>query len=118
SSPQEQLDCVMRGLYLLRHAGEPIVVLLSNPDSRFEPPVLELLAGQRSVAQEAMKRLLEESSQDLVYKGRTIFLEEEERSGQVQVRFHHLPATPRQALVLPEAVLSVIERNVLGMFRH
>jgi cell division protease FtsH len=118
SSPQEQLDCVMRGLYLLRHAGEPIVVLLSNPDSRFEPPVLELLARRRSVAQEAMKRLLEESSQDLVYKGRTIFLEEEERSGQVQVRFHPLPPTSREALVLPEAVLSVVERNVLGLFHH
>jgi SpoVK/Ycf46/Vps4 family AAA+-type ATPase len=108
----------MRGLYLMHYAGLPIVVLLSNPDSRFEPPVLELLARERSVAQEAMRKLLDECNQDLVYKGRTIFLEEEERVGQVQVKFHHLPPTPREALVLPEPVLTVIERNVLGLFRH
>lgn len=118
SSPTEYLDCVMRGLYLLHHEGQPIVVLLSNPDSRFEPPVLELLARDRTVAQEAMKKLLEETNQNLVYKGRTIFLEEEDRSGQVQVRFHHLPPTSRESLVLPEAVLTVVERNVLGLFRH
>src|SRR5688572_11956803 len=49
SSPDDELDCVLRGLYLLRHAGQPIVILLSHPDSRFEPPVIELLARQRSV---------------------------------------------------------------------
>jgi SpoVK/Ycf46/Vps4 family AAA+-type ATPase len=118
SSPTELLDCVMRGLYMVHHDRQPIVILLSNPDSRFEPPVLELLARERGVAQDAMKKLLDETTQNLVYKGRTIFLEEEERVGQIQVRFHHLTSTPREALVLPEAVLTVIERNVLGMFRH
>jgi cell division protease FtsH len=118
SSPDEMLDCVLRGVYLLRFDGHPVVVLLSNPDMRFEPPVLELLAHDRKTAQEAMKRLLAETNGGSVYKGRTIFLEEEERSGHVQVRFHHLPPTPRDSLVLPEAVLTVIERNVLGLFRH
>lgn len=117
-SPEEMLDCVMRGLYLLHHEGEPIVILLSNPDSRFEPPMLELLGRKRSIAQEAMKALLEETHRSSVYKGRTIFLEEDDRTGQVQVHFHHLPATPREALVLPEEVLRVIERNVLGLLRH
>lgn len=117
-SPEETLDCVARGIYLLSFNKRPIVVLLSQPDSRFEVPLVELLAHERSLAQEAMKFLHEEIGKSLVYKGRVIFLEEDERTAQVHVRFHSLPTTPRSSIVLPENVLTVIERNILGLLRH
>ena len=35
TKPDEFLDCVTRGIYLLRHEGKPIVALLSLPESNY-----------------------------------------------------------------------------------
>jgi hypothetical protein len=118
TSPDEFLDCVTRGLYLLRHQGKPVCVLLSAPDSRFDAPAVEVMARDREQAGAIMRSLHESMNRDLVYKGRTIFLEEDSQSGQVHVKFHKMPATTRESLVLPDALMSVVERNVLGMIRH
>ena len=117
-TPAEEIDCVTRGLYLLALHGRPVVVLLSNPDSRFDPPLVEVMARERSVAREALQQLLDETNRDLVYRGKTIYLEEDQRSSGVQVRFHPMAPTVREALVLPEAMMAVVERNVLGLLRH
>jgi hypothetical protein len=107
----EEMDCVVRGVYLLQHEGCPVAVLLSQSDYRPDGLALELMA------REAVRRLLEEVNRALVYKGKTIFLEED-RAGGLVVRFRKLPPTPREALVLPEKLLSVIERNVIGLYRR
>jgi ATP-dependent 26S proteasome regulatory subunit len=57
-------------------------------------------------------------SRDSVYRGKTLFLEDDAMSRQIVVRFHPLAPTPREALVLPEAIMAVIERNVIGLFKH
>jgi hypothetical protein len=118
SSPDQYLDCVTRGLYLLHHERQPVAILLSQPDSRFDTPRLELMAATREVARAALQKLLDETNKALVYRGRSIFLEEEAMSRQVVVRFHKLTPTPRDSLVLPEAIMAVIERNVIGLLRH
>jgi hypothetical protein len=118
SSPDQSLDCVTRGLYLLHHDGQPVAVLLSQPESRFDMPRLELMAHTRDVARAALQKLLDETNRSLVYRGQSIFLEEESMARQIVVRFQKLTPTPRTALVLPEAIMTVIERSVLGMFRH
>jgi hypothetical protein len=118
SSPEALLDCVTRGLYLLHHEGAAVALLLSQPESRFDTPRLELMAHSREVARSALQRLLDETNKALVYRGRSIFLEEEAMARQVVVRFHKLTPTPRDALVLPEAIMAVVERNVIGLFRH
>lgn len=117
-SPEDNLDCVMRGLYLLHHDGAPVALLLSQPDSHFEPPLIELLARDRAVAHQAMRRLLAEVNREPVYKGKTIFLEEDARSGSMQVRFHPMQPIAREALILPAELLAVVERNVVGLARH
>ncbi len=117
-SPGQLLDCVIRGVYLLHHDGQPVTILLSQPESRFDTPRLELMAKTREVARVALQKLLDETNRDLVYRGRNLFLEEDQLSRQVTVRFHNLPPTPRDALVLPEAIMVVIERNVIGLLRH
>ena len=114
----EELDCVTRGLYLLHHDGRPVVVLLRASDSVFEQPVLELMARERETARDALGRRLDEVRRHSVYKGRTITLESEDHPRRVFVRFRELPPTPREQIVLPEAVLAVVERNVLGLVQH
>jgi hypothetical protein len=114
----EELDCVTRGLYLLHHDGRPVVVLLRASDSPFERPVLELMARERETARDALGRLLDEVRRHSVYKGRTITLESEDYPRRVLVHFRELPPTPREQIVLPESVLAVVERNVLGLVQH
>lgn len=117
-SPDDLIDCVTRGVYLLRHAGEPVTLLFSQPDSRFDSPVLEVMARRRETAGAVMKRFHDAIANDTVYKGRTIFLESDPMNRQINVRFQKMPATDRAALVLPESVMTVVERNVLGMIRY
>src|SRR5690606_7024243 len=90
SSPGEYLDCVTRGLYLLHHEGKPIALLLSQPESRFDTPRLELMAHTREVARSALQRLLDETNRSIVYRGKSIFLEEDAMSHQTVVRFQQL----------------------------
>ena len=117
-SPDEMLDCVVRGLYLLHHQGKPACVLLSAPDSRFDAPAVEVLAKDRIEAGAIMRSMNEAMAKDLVYKGRTIFLEEDQQSGQMHVKFQKMQDTSRESLVLPDALMAVVERNVLGMIKH
>jgi hypothetical protein len=114
----EELDCVTRGLYLLHHDGRPVALLLSASGLVYEQPVLELMARDRETARDALGRLLDEAQRHSVYKGRTITLEGEDHPRRVLVHFRELPPTPREQIVLPEAVLAVVERNVLGLVKH
>src|SRR5262249_19726576 len=47
-----------------------------------------------------------------------LYLELEAWPRQVLVRFRELPPTRREAIILPDAVLEVVERNVLGLIKH
>jgi hypothetical protein len=116
--PGEELDCVTRGLYLLYHEGKPVVALLHPSDHSMELPLLEILAHERRVAQGAMSQVLAEVNRHTAYKGRTLYLEMDDWPRQVQVRFRELPSVRREAIVLPDAVLDVVERNVLGLIKH
>jgi hypothetical protein len=118
--PTEELDCVTRGVYLLHHQGQPVVLLLSMPESSLDEPALELMAPERTVVQSAMRQLMDEVNRHAAYKGKVIYLEHQGYAAhrQVLIRFRTLPATPRDAIILPEQVLQVIERNVLGLRKH
>lgn len=117
--PRQELDCVTRGVYLLRWQDRPLAAVVRPADSWSREYLLELMAHERAAAQGVLERLLEEVKQQNVYRGRTISLEAAGRSSDsFAVRFHELPEAARESIVLPESVLQVIERNVLGMLRH
>jgi hypothetical protein len=116
--PGDDLDCVTRGLYLLHHLGQPVTVLVHRSDNSMDVPTLEILARERRTAQGAMNQLLAEVNRHTAYKGKTLFLEVESWPRQVLVRFRELPPVRREAIILPDAVLEVVERNVLGLIKH
>jgi hypothetical protein len=116
--PNEMLDCVVNGVYLLHHDQQPILLLIRRGTSMFDQSSLEILAHERASAQSSMKKLLEEAQQGNIYKGRTIYLESIDYPAEIHIRFRDVPDTPREAIILPEAILAVIERNVIGLFRH
>src|SRR5262249_8425105 len=74
---------------------------------------------ERAVAQAALSKLLTEANDHNIYKGKAITLEREnDWRPEFSIRFHELPLTTRQSIILPESILQVIERNVLGLLQH
>jgi hypothetical protein len=117
--PGETLDCMQRGLYLMCRAGTPIVIGFRPARFTGELPVLDVVAPTREAARDSLRALLDEASADNVYKGRTISVESAGsfREGFV-IRFQPLRPTTREDIVLPEELITVVERNVLGMLKH
>ena len=119
SGPGETLDCTTRGLYLLHRDGRPVALAFRPARFISDLPVLEVVAATRAAARDTLAALLDQAQRDNVYKGRTLTLEPSGswREG-FSIRFHELRSTPRDQIVLPDEVLQVVERNVLGMLRH
>jgi hypothetical protein len=118
SGPGQRLDCVERGLFLLRRGGRNPVVAFRRPRLSFELPSVEVIAATRDAAQETLTALLEEARRESAYKGRTLTLEAATRGGEFAIRFLQLRSAAREQIVLPEELIRVVERNVLGMLRH
>jgi SpoVK/Ycf46/Vps4 family AAA+-type ATPase len=119
SGPDETLDCVHRGLFLLHREKAPVVVAFRPPRFTSDLPVLEVIAPTREAARATLTAVLEEAQRGSVYKGRTISLDPPNswREG-VSIRFHQVRPTPREDIVLPDELIQVVERNVLGMLKH
>jgi SpoVK/Ycf46/Vps4 family AAA+-type ATPase len=114
------VDCVIRGIYLLRYEKQPIAIMIRRSDGGLDQRhILELMAHKRQVAQAALSALLSEARSQNVYKGKSISLEKEREWGpEFFIRYHEIPPTPRESIVLPDSVMKVIEGNVLGLVKH
>jgi hypothetical protein len=112
------LDCVTRGIFLLHHQNHAIVVMVNSSGCFGESLILELLARERQIAQTALDALLAEAKTHNCYQGKIISLLRENPIKPYAIHYHDLPPTPRDALVLPEKIMKVIESNVLGMHKH
>lgn len=119
SGPGQSMDCTLRGLYLLHHDRTPIVIAFRPPRLTRDLPVLEIIAATRPAATGALTSLLEQAQRDNVYRGRTLSLERSQSWHEgFSLRFHEPRPIPPEQIVLPEDILGVVERNVLGMIRH
>jgi cell division protease FtsH len=116
--PDQQLDCVVRGVFLLRQAGRNIVVALQPARFTFEVPLIEVISATREAARESLSTLLEQARRESAYKGRTLTLEAIPGHLGFNIRFQPFRPAARGDIVLPEELICVIERNVLGMLRH
>jgi hypothetical protein len=119
-APGRNGDLVERGIYLLRFDGNPIVAMVRSSHPPMTNKILDVMARDRQTARNAYTRLLDEAHRGNVYKGQVIALGESEHCWprEITIAFHELPATPREQIVLPEDVMTVLERNVLGLLRH
>jgi cell division protease FtsH len=121
-SPDQTLACVRFGLFLIDDRGVPVVALLRGPDQfgHQQTVTLELLSPD----QERATALLAEVRQLMVERNvfrRQVISFGEPHLGHVGVGpvvFHRRPELVRDELVLPEAALELVERQVLGIARH
>jgi hypothetical protein len=107
---------VNAGLFLLRPPGaEPFAAMLSRGS-------LDVIAATPDAAQAALDKVLAEARVRNVYRGQVLVVEQAGPAGggepDFQINFHDLPRITRDQIILPEDVLRVIERNVLGLLGH
>jgi ATP-dependent 26S proteasome regulatory subunit len=76
------------------------------------------MALDRETARAALGHLLADANRRTVYKGKVVYLEQEDWRGKVNIRFRDLPPAERESIILPERIMQVLERNVAGLFGH
>jgi hypothetical protein len=119
-SQTQALDCAENALYLLRTGDQAFAVAVQGQahDTR-KRAVLHVVARDRPTARAALDEVIRLSNEQSVYRGQVITVQKQEsKSEDYVVEFHPMVAVPRQSIILPEEVLRVIERNVLGFFHH
>src|SRR5262249_42963797 len=80
---------------------------------------LQILAARRDDAERALAMVLETAQQKSVYKGSILSLRASEDSREeYSIRFQDMPPVKRDSIVLPQEVMAVVERNVLGLLAH
>jgi AAA+ superfamily predicted ATPase len=126
------LQLPRNAFYLLRHGPDPVCLLIyfgeatsydymqddggpvagKGPSDRGE---LQIFARDRTVAQGLLDEIRKNAWQDSIYKNRVLTLERSRgRDEQYRVTFHEMSETPRERIVLGDALMQSIERNVLG----
>lgn len=108
---------VVCGLFRLHPPGmPPFVALLSRG-------TLEVLGETPEESQAALDRILAEAAKRNVYRGQVLVIENAAYAGDeighdFQIQFHDLPKVTRDEIILPDEVLKVVERNVIGLLTH
>ena len=113
------LTSVSDGLYLIRDQGVPFVAYRHKSRGfrgRGDGPVIEVQAAQRETAEAFLRAITEHMRRESVYRGRVLSVDE--RYGEVEIKFHDLPAVERSEIVLPAGVLERIERQTLLFAAH
>jgi hypothetical protein len=106
------LACSSNALHLLRHGGEPFALLL-------RANALQIAARSSPAAEAALAEVLRLAQAHSPYHGAALSIDSSDRdTGDYRVRFHDIEAVPREDIILPGEVLEVLERNVIGHFRH
>lgn len=118
----ETVHCLKNGLWLLHDAATPYAVLLSQHDNYGQGGdlTLEVMAAPGEPGAALCTRIFDrielQLSASSCYRGRVISLEQayQYTGHSSRIRVHELPPIDRGDVVLPEATLQALERNVLG----
>jgi hypothetical protein len=119
-SLKEKMNCATNALYLLRSAGVSFCALLSprTQGSRKQMEI-QVLAANRDDAERALAVILDTAHERSIYRGSILSLRApEDRREEYSIRFFDLPPVNRDTIVLPQEVMAVVERNVLGLLAH
>ncbi|HEX8767695.1 MAG TPA: AAA family ATPase [Jatrophihabitans sp.] len=117
NGPSTTLACLKLGLLLVTDQAGQYVVLIAGPSDHHQGLTVEI-AGLPIEAAQAVHGELEELRSRLnVYRGHVLDVGMSPMGG-VVLTFAELPSTPREAVVLPEPVLTRVERHALGIAEH
>ena len=113
-----RLACVKRGLFLFRYRDVPVAIMQDQERFTASPgPRIEVMAGEREIAEDLLRRIEQETLQGKAFRGGVISLQGDCHRG-FALKFHHLPALAREEVILPEEVLQHIERHTVDFSRQ
>jgi ATPase family associated with various cellular activities (AAA) len=114
--------CVQCGLYLVHDGGEPLALLLREPELHgpLEEVTLEVAALDQARAEQVLTEIRRLANEHNVFRGHVVaFGSEVFGPGPgTLLSFLDRPHLDRSQVVLPPEVLAGIEQQVLGVARH
>jgi len=117
NGPSSTLACLQLALLLVRDQAGPYVLLVSGPREHERGLRIEVL-GLGVMASQSVIAELEELRGTLnVYRGQLLEVVGLPHGG-FDLRFMHIGITKREDVILPDPVLSRIERHSLGVAAH
>jgi cell division protease FtsH len=117
NGPSSTLACLKLALLLVNDQAGQYILLICGP-SEHDPRLTVEIAGLPVEAAQAVHAELDELRSRLnVYRGHVLDVAMSPMGG-VALSFAELPPTPREAVVLPEAVLARVERHAVGIAEH
>lgn len=119
-SLKDKMNCATNALYLLRSDGVAFCALICPRTERSRKQMeLQILAINRDDAERGLAIVLEAANQKSIYRGSILTLRPpEDRREEYSIRFFELAPVNRDDIVLPQEVMTVVERNVLGLLAH
>lgn len=106
--------CVQAGVYFIHHGDNPLALLIRGPrDFGMSNSVeVEVMAPEPAQAESFLAELRTTMRANNVYRSHVVSLSVGNR-GALNVRFHRLPQTTRDNIILPSGVLDRIERQTI-----
>jgi hypothetical protein len=116
----ETVACLKNGLWLLRHGEVPyVVVLCQQDDYQSRSLIVQVAALPGDVGAALTSRVFDalevQLSKGSCYRGRVLSLEAgyQWTGHAARIRVHTMEPVAREEIILPEATLRAVERNVL-----
>ncbi len=117
NGPDSTLACLRLALLLVDDEHGRYVVMVIGPSEHHPGLAVEIAGLPVDAAQDVHARLAELRRALNVYRGHVIEVGLTPMGG-VSLEFGEIPATAREDVVLPEAVLARVERHALGVAEH
>lgn len=117
NGPGSTLACMLRAALLVRDARGAYVVLVAGPGEHEQGLAVEIAGLPVEAAQQVLVELDALRNRLNVYRGHLLDVAPSAMGG-IGLSFGEVPATTRDDVILPDAVLHRVERHALGVSTH
>ena len=119
----EEMTCVACGLWLVKHGPDAVpVALMLRADDPNDPNTgvkLDVMTADPATADEVLSAIEAEARDRDVLRGKVMSIQPPTFGDSLgPMQFHSRPALTAADLVLPEGLLDLVERQVIGIARH
>ncbi|MBX7103754.1 MAG: AAA family ATPase [Gemmataceae bacterium] len=117
--PEDQrLACIRNALYLVHDGETPWAILLSESRHSWQQAIdIEVMAADREVAEAVSRKITRLTHQSKAFRGHALSIVQD-CQGSLSIQFHKLPKISRAELILPEPILTRVERHTTSFNRH
>lgn len=113
-----QLACLRKCLLLFRVDKQPVALLMRDPKHSHVPGIdFEIMGATREIAERFLRQLTRETRYGRAFRGQVLSIETD-CYRQLSIQFNRLPQIDREHIILPESLLTRIERHTISFSRQ